>query len=433
MTEICLNLNNFAVLNQLLALFPVSNEYELTTKKIFRSKKHKVCSCCGNEMVHDGYDWVRKKGFGKAKVGKQLCKKCDMQYHEDKSFWKKLLSEWKETVTSFILTLRDSHVSWDIASKLLGFILPCSKGKAMYLFNEQIEQFEYPQDNFLIVNYDEQHPKKGRTQKFRLTLLNYKTKIPIAEGLFDNKDDETIKKFLREHLDTNKELIIITDCDRRYPQIFKDLWGNKVIHQKCLLHLNKLIVKEFGNSRTLLNEYHRYKLLNIFYNRDRELRFLERAMRKQERKIFSLSKEKSEWIKMQLEKFRDYVKTLENNRRRERKNLPQRPLWKAERLFQELWQQRQLFSKKIRARLKMIGENWKYFTAFYSIKDCPATNNAIENYYSTSLKTHRKKQLRTDLGILNHMKLSALKRTNDFTKPKKTFLEIYGLIGLIVS
>ena len=81
----------------------------------------------------------------------------------------------------------------------------------------------------------------------------------------------------------------------------------------------------------------------------------------------------------------------------------------------------------------MIKENWKYFTAFYQIKDCPATNNAIENYYSTSLKTHRKKQLRTDEGIINHMKLSALKRTLGFIKPKKTILEIYGLFKLITS
>ncbi len=81
----------------------------------------------------------------------------------------------------------------------------------------------------------------------------------------------------------------------------------------------------------------------------------------------------------------------------------------------------------------MISENWKYFTAFYSVKDCPATNNAIENYYSTSLKTHRKKQLRTDKGLVNHMKLSALKRVRDFSQPKRTFLEIYGLIALIIS
>ena len=81
----------------------------------------------------------------------------------------------------------------------------------------------------------------------------------------------------------------------------------------------------------------------------------------------------------------------------------------------------------------MIKKNWNYFTAFYHIKGCPATNNAIENYYSTSLKTHRKKQLRTDKGIINHMKLAALKRVEGFSKPKNTLLEIYGLFKLIIS
>lgn len=52
---------------------------------------------------------MREKGFGKVKIGKQLCKKCDAQHHEDKSFWKKLLADWKETMTSLIMTLRCSR------------------------------------------------------------------------------------------------------------------------------------------------------------------------------------------------------------------------------------------------------------------------------------------------------------------------------------
>ncbi|MDP3788501.1 MAG: ISNCY family transposase, partial [Candidatus Chromulinivorax sp.] len=334
---------------------------------------------------------------------------------------------------NFIMMLRDADVSWDVVSKIMKFIIPFGKTKAMHLFNERIEQFEYPQDNYLIVNYDEQHPKKGRTQKFRLTLLNYETKVPIAEGLFDNKDEETIKKFLQEHLDVSKELVIITDCDRRYPKIFKDLWGNKLIHQKCLLHLNKLVVKDFGKTRSLVNEFNKYKLLDIFYNRRKELKFLEKLLKKQDQKNFIDDKEKREWINIKLNDFREYVKKQENRRRREKQNIPQRPLWKAKQLFNELRQQRQLLPKKVKDRLKMIGNNWKYFTAFYSVKDCPATNNAIENYFSTSLKTHRKKQLRTDKGLLNHMKLAALKRVQGFANPKKTILEIYGLFKLITT
>ncbi|MBC8357341.1 MAG: hypothetical protein H8E54_00125 [Candidatus Aminicenantes bacterium] len=343
------------------------------------------------------------------------------------------MSKWVETTTSLILALRDSDVSWSSISSIMNYIIPCSKDKARYLFNNKIEQFNYPQDNYLIVNYDEQHPKRGRTQKYRLTLLNYETKVPITEGLFDNKDEETIEAFLREHLDTEKELIIITDCDRRYPKIFKRIWGNKVIHQKCLMHLNKLVVKDFGKNTTLLNEYNKYLILNIFYNRKRELKFLERLIKKQNKRSFSNVKEQREWIKKAKQKFRGYVKELENTRRRKGKNLTQRKLFKAKELFEELWKQKNLFPKKARDRLKMIKKNWNYFTAFYHIRGCPATNNALENYYSTSLKTHRKKQLRTDRGIINHMKLAALKRVEGFSKPKKTLLEIYGLFKLIVS
>ena len=432
MTEIHLNLNNFSDFGSLLSLFPESNKYEFTSKKVFRLKEHITCDC-GTKMVHNGYDWIRKKGLGKSKVGKQICSNCKKQYHEDKSFWKNLMSKWNGTITNLIMALRDSDVSWVNISTFMNFIVPLSKDKARYLFNERIEQFNYPQDNYLIVNYDEQHPKRGRTQKFRLTLLNYKTGIPIAEDLFDNKDEETIEAFLREHLDTEKELIIITDCDRRYPKIFKRIWGNKVIHQKCLMHLNKLVVKDFGKNTSLQNDYNKYLILNIFYNRQRELKFLDRLIKKQDKKRFETAKEKREWIQKAKQKFRDYLRKLENARRRKGKNLTQRKLFKAKQLFEKLWEQKILLPKKARERLKMIKKNWNYFTAFYHIKGCPATNNKVENYYSTSLKTHRKKQLRTDKGIINHMKLAALKRVSGFSKPEKTLLEIYGLIGLISS
>lgn len=432
MTEIYLNLNNFNGFETLFGLFPESNQYVFTSKKVFRHKNRILCSC-GCYMIHNGFDFVRKKGFGKAKIGKQLCPSCCKQHHEDKGFWKNLLGKWSETITSLIMCLRDSHVSWQKISDVMNFLIPCSKDKARYLFNDEIEQFEYHQNNYVIVNYDEQHPKRGRCQKFRLTLLNYLTKEPIADELFENKDDATIEAFLRKHLDVEKHIVIITDCDRRYPEIFKKIWGNKVIHQKCLLHLNKLVVKDFGKSISLLNEYNKYLILNIFYNRGKEIKFLERLLKKQNKKSFANCKEKNEWLKKALQRFREYVKELENQRRRNEKNLIQRKIYKAEEIFDKLLSQITLFPKIVKNRLNMIKKNWKFFTAFYYVKDCPATNNAIENYYSTSLKTHRKKQLRTDKGLLNHMKLSAFKRIKGFSYPMKSLLEIYGLIRLIAS
>ncbi len=91
MTEIHLNLNNFSDSGLLFSIFPESNKYEFTSKKVFRLK-HKVICKRRHEMVHNGYDYARKKGLGKVRIGKQICSLCEEHYHEDKGFWKRLLS-----------------------------------------------------------------------------------------------------------------------------------------------------------------------------------------------------------------------------------------------------------------------------------------------------------------------------------------------------
>ena len=74
--------------------------------------------------------------------------------------------------------------------------------------------------------------------------------------------------------------------------------------------------------------------------------------------------------------------------------------------------------------LMRIKELWPNLTAFYFLYNAPATNNPVENYYSTSLKTHRKKQLE-EPGLQDQMKLSALKRAGIFGRPEKTLLDAF--------
>ncbi len=81
----------------------------------------------------------------------------------------------------------------------------------------------------------------------------------------------------------------------------------------------------------------------------------------------------------------------------------------------------------------MIKKHWINLTVFHYIPGAPATNNAIENYYSTSLKTHRKKQFRTDTGILNQIRLSSMKRAGMFEEPKTTLLELFRLFTPFIS
>src|SRR5674536_373124 len=93
-------------------------------------------------------------------------------------------------------------------------------GSEMCIRDRNMEQEQVSHDeNVLVVCYDEQHPKKGRCQKYRLTLFDPKTQRPLADELFDDKSSETIKNFLKKHLDTSEPVFIVTDFDKRYPEI----------------------------------------------------------------------------------------------------------------------------------------------------------------------------------------------------------------------
>jgi hypothetical protein len=112
-------------------------------------------------------------------------------------------------------------------------------------------------------------------QKFRLTLLDGVTGQPIAEELYDSKDPATIMTFLVKYLDPNKRTFVVTDLYPSYPGVFTEFFGENLIHQYCLSHLNKLIVADFPNNTTIEQELMKYRLLNIFYNRDAEIEFLQ--------------------------------------------------------------------------------------------------------------------------------------------------------------
>ncbi|MGB7544601.1 MAG: transposase, partial [Methanothrix sp.] len=136
------------------------------------------------------------------------------------------------------------------------------------------------------------------------------------------------------------------------------------------------------------------------------------------------SREYKVWIKEAKRLFYEFIHNLELTRRREGMNLELRTYYEALKNFKNLLINIDSIEPAARRRLMKIEELWPKLTAFCFVDNAPATNNAIENYYSTSLKTHRKKQLEAN-GIVNQIKLSALKRSGIFGKPKRTLLDAF--------
>jgi hypothetical protein len=426
MTEIQLSLINFPhreILSTILSGF--SNDFEFTANGVFRRTAPPLCPDCGYPMSLNGYNTYRKGHLGKVNIGRYLCGACGKSIEEDRTFWNNLKTGFFDILTEICLRLRLNHVSYELIEEIMSFIYPRDKDTIRNIVQSAIEVQEVPDvKNIQIVHYDEQHPKAGRNQMYRLTLLDSISGQVIADELFDSKDADTIEAFLRRNLDTHKPIFIVTDLYRGYSEIFKRVFGNKVTHQLCLLHLNKLIVNDFPRKTSIEQELVKYKLLNIFYNRDLEIEFLSCLIEEERAMLQKSHKEYKAWIKEAKRLFHEFLHNLELKRRREDKNLELRTYYEALNNFKDLFGKIDSFETAVRRRLMKIEELWPKLTAFYLFDNAPATNNALENYYSISLKTHRKKQLDV-IGIEDQMKLSALKRSGILGRPQRTLLDAF--------
>jgi len=424
MSTINTTLNNFSYAPDMMKTFSeFPYNYEFDENGVLRRSPRPQCICCGKQMNKNGYNSYTKKGLGTIKVGRWSHSECGISLEEDRTFWENLTQEFFGYLADLSQVLKRHHLSYEAMKEVFSFIYPRSKETSRKLFINRMDNVEFPeQRDILIVHYDEQHPKKGRTQEFRLTLLNGSTKEPIADELLESKSPKTIKAFLSRHLNPAQPVFIVTDFYRSYPAVFDEFFTNGFYHQKCLLHLNKLVVKEFPRQCSMADELLKYQLLNIFYDRSIEVRYLKKLVSKE--KCLKETSDYKHWIKKAKRAFYRHLRKLENSRRRKKTNLTLRTHNGSVRIFNKLMKKYDSYPKNIQKRLRMIRTNWDHLTMFHHIEGAPATNNAIENYYSASLKTHQKHQYTSELGIINQMKLARLKRIGRLGCSRKTIPEL---------
>lgn len=427
---VCLDLSllNFSEKGLFFSVFEnYNNDYEYISKGVLRRITPPQCSNCGTGMNHNGYNIYTKKNLGSVKIGRYLCPFCGELSEENREFWESLKQEFFSALNPIYQILRTHHVSYTGISQVMEHIFPRGKDTILRAFTDSVEETVVPPLKVShFVHYDEQFPKRGRSQKYRLTLLDNFTAQPIADELYNKKDPDTIKEFLGRHLGPNEVTFVVTDLYSTYSSVLEDYFGNKVLHQWCLLHLNKRIVNDFPKNTTFIQELTKYRLLNIFYNLKPEIEYLKQKLTEEEKfKEENTEKEYKEWLKKEMKGFKKFLHDRKKERRRKDETLPQRPYFEALETFRNLMDEINSFDKTIQKRLRKIEKHWEKFTIFYFVEGAPATNNLLENYYSTSLKTHRKKQLRTDRGITNHMKLSAMKRAELIINSGKTILQMF--------
>ena len=138
-------------------------------------------------MVNNGYNIHCKEHLGRVKAGRYLCTSCRKSLEEDFSFWEGMKSNFFEALIKICQILRHNHASLEEIELLLAYIYP-RWGYDSKLDQELSSGNCYPKpEKIQIVHYDEQHPKSGRNQKYRLTLLDGITRKPIADEIYNSR------------------------------------------------------------------------------------------------------------------------------------------------------------------------------------------------------------------------------------------------------
>jgi len=146
---------------------------------------------------------------------------------------------------------------------------------------------------------------------------------------------------------------VATDLYPSYPDVLQEFFGDNLIHQLCLLHLNKRIVNDFPKKTTFKQELTKYWLLNIFYNRDAEIEILKDKAEEEERVIKEKSGEEyKEWLKKEMKTFKKFLHEKKKERQRQKQNL-KRPYFNSLQIFNTLIDEIDSFDKAIHKKITL--------------------------------------------------------------------------------
>jgi len=156
-------------------------------------------------MNHNDYKNYTGKNMSSVKIGSCVCPFCGLLDEENREFWEDMKTEFFSALKPIYQTLRAHHVSYEGISQVMKHIFPQGKDIIFHAFTDSIEEAVVPPlECSHIVHYDEQFPKQGCLQKYRLTLLDHTTAQPIVDELYDKKDPDTIKEFLGRYLNPDE-------------------------------------------------------------------------------------------------------------------------------------------------------------------------------------------------------------------------------------
>ena len=142
------------------------------------------------------------------------------------------------------------------------------------------------------------------------------------------------------------------------------------------------------------------------------------------------NKEYNEWLNTKKREFRKFRKNLKSEREGN-KNAKIRSFEDILENMVLLLEEIDNFPPNIQKRLKMMDKQFIELTNFCSSNKIPTTNNMVENYFFRTLNLGWKKRMKTDKGLIVHLKLQLLRILGTYKEVKIRLPELFSAIRLI--
>lgn len=405
------------------------------------------CPNCNKKCVYNGYShegnysFLAKNNNSFFKKGQQYCPNCNKTYQIQTSEFEELnqilLNKLKNQVYTLLeLGNSESDIKYYLENNEN---IKISKSQIALIRKEFLIKVEnsYPElDNLLkedlegFIGYDEQYIKVNGKRMYRLVFLNLDTNEIIYEGLHKDISKKSLIKLLKEIFGDTKPKGFVFDMKTMYVNAFKSVFGRKINLQYCIFHLHKSIMDKYNKSMKFLNKnlwtlenYKRmYIIFNIFYDRTKDIKFIDELLFKRDFNFITSSVKTDDldkyFIKLARKQFH------ENKLLRERKSGFKRLQYHSKEQIEknldkilELCKIPKYFPKKVVSQLRKIKKNFSDYTG--GIEFGILTNNRVEGFFGSTLKKFQKKTF----NVLEHFK--------SFLKLKKLRKKGFSLLNEI--
>lgn len=250
--------------------------------------------------------------------------------------------------------------------------------------------------------HDEQYVTIDGEEHYRFALKDAITGEILGDEINDDKKQDSVYLFWKKHLVDRYIKAIVTDMDKMYPALIKQLERDicekkdlplnecEILHQMCIFHAERWFSREVHQALSSINTWKGKYQEN--YDNEKRVFWLLFSLDNQERMKYHLGRLRTDWRLWAKNVINDSDTTLKD---------------KAKIMFDFIYRWRARYHPRIAKVLESLDEKWDNLTLFYEHPEIPKTNNSIEHHYALTNPERVKRRFKTDIGLELHLKCKA--------------------------